>query len=149
MRYRDAGQVHLDFHRTTNGTIGYLRRKYGRAFLDETFRRTARDVYRSIREDLLKGDTSQLLEHWSYYFDREGGRYSIDRNGDEIRMTVHECPAIAYLKKRGIEIDPDFCRQTIVINEAFAESSPFEITTDVIGDGRCVQTLRRLRRDTQ
>ena len=72
MRYKEAGQVHMDFHRTTNGTITYLRKNYGQEFLDEVFKRTARDMYRSIREDLLRGDPEQLVEHWAYFFDREG-----------------------------------------------------------------------------
>ena len=143
MRYKETGQVHMDFHRTTNGTIAYLRENYSDEFLDETFRRTARDVYRSIREDLLAGDPEQLVEHWCYFFDREGGEYAIEREGDVIRMTVTKCPAIAYLMGRGIEIDPAFCRQTVVINEAMAEGSPFEITTEVLGAGKCIQTLRR------
>ena len=73
MRYQETGEVHMDFHRSTNGTIAYLRRTYGEEFLDETFRRTARDVYRSIREDLLNGDAMQLIEHWRHFFAREGG----------------------------------------------------------------------------
>ena len=56
MRYRETGQVHMDFHRTLNGTIAYLRETYGVAFLDEVLRRTARDVYRSIRDDLERGE---------------------------------------------------------------------------------------------
>jgi hypothetical protein len=145
MRYKDTGEVHMDFHRTTNGTIAYLRKNYGREFLDDTFRRTARDVYRSIREDLLRGDPEQLVEHWSYYFDREGGDYTIERLEGEIRMTVRRCPAVAYLMKRGTPVDPDFCRQTVVINEALAEGSPFEVRTEVLGGGRCVQTIRRIK----
>ena len=70
MRYKETGQVHRDFHRTLNSTITWLRQNYGREFLDDTFRRTARDVYRSIREGLLRGDPEQLIEHWSYFFDR-------------------------------------------------------------------------------
>jgi len=143
MRYKETGQVHLEFHRTTNGTIAYLRERYGEAFLEEAFRRTARDVYRAIHNDLKRGDPEQLLEHWSYYFDREGGEYQIDRHEDEIVMTVTRCPAIAYLESQGIEIDPAFCQQTVVINETLGEGSPFEITTQVLGGGRCVQTIRR------
>jgi len=143
MRYKETGEVHLDFHRTTNGTIGYLREHYGREFLDETFRRTARDVYRSIHEDLKRGDLGQLVEHWKYYFDREGGRYTLEQSGDEIRFEVHECPAVAWLRKRGIAVDPDFCRQTVVINSTLAEGTPFEIETTVLGGGQCVQTIRR------
>jgi len=149
MRYRETGQVHMDFHRTTNGTIAYLRKEYGLEFLDEVFRRTARDVYRSIHEDLKRGDAEQLIEHWSYFFDREGGEYAIERKGDTIRMTVTRCPAIAYLKDRGIEPDAAFCRQTVVVNSALAEGSPFEITTEVLGGGRCVQTLRRADHDPE
>jgi len=135
----------MDFHRTTNGTIAYLREHYGDEFLDETFRRTARDVYRSIREDLLAGDPEQLVEHSCYFFDRENGEYRIEREDDVIRMTVTKCPAVAYLMGRGIEIDPAFCRQTVVINEALAEGTPFEITTEVRGGGKCIQTIRRVR----
>ena len=143
MRYRETGEVHIDFHRTTNGTIAYLRKTYGEDFLDETFKRTARGVYRSIREDLLAGDPSQLVEHWRYFFEREGGEFEIEESDGEIRMTVHRCPAIAHLQRKGIDVDPAFCRQTIVINEALAEGSPFEITTEVLGGGQCVQTIRR------
>ena len=143
MRYRETGEVHMDFHRTTNGTIAYLRTQYGQDFLDGVFRRTSHDVYRAIHEDLKSGDPEHLVEHWQYFFDREKGEYEIEREGDDIRMTVTKCPAIAYLKNRGIEIDPAFCRQTVVVNEALAEGSPFEITTDVQGGGRCVQTIRR------
>lgn len=145
MRYRDTGQVHMDFHRTTNATIAYLRENYGTDFLDETLRRTAHDVYRAIHDDLKAGDPEQLVEHWSYYFDREGGEYEITRSGDEITMQVSKCPAIAFLERRGIAVDPAFCRQTVVINEALAEDTPFKITTDVQGGGRCVQAIRRVQ----
>lgn len=143
MRYRDSGEVHLDFYRTLNGTIGWLRQHYGTDFLDETFRSTARDVYRAIHDDLRQGDASQLAEHWTYYLEREGGRYSLEREGGSIRLVVHECPAIAYLNRRGIAVDPAFCRQTAVMNEALAEGTPFDITTEMLGDGRCTQTIRR------
>jgi len=145
MRYREDGQVHLDFHRTTNGTISYLRKTYGDAFLDETFRRTARDVYRSIREDLERGDATQLLEHWKHFFGREGGEFEISEETDEIRLEVKRCPAVSYLRSKSIEIDPAFCRQTSVINDALVADSEFEIETEVSGDGQCVQTLRRRR----
>ena len=143
MRYRETGEVHRDFHRSTNGTIAYLRDTYGQEFLDETFRRTARDVYRSIHDDMKRGDPEQLVEHWTYFFEREGGQYTLERKDGEIRFIVHRCPAIAYLQSRGIEIDRDFCRQTVVINATFGEGSPFEVSTEVLGGGKCVQTIRR------
>ena len=59
MRYKETGELHMDFHRTTNGTIAYLREQYGQDFLDEVFRRTAHDVYRAIHQDLRRGDPDQ------------------------------------------------------------------------------------------
>ena len=143
MRYRETGQVHMDFHRTTNGTLTYLRKKYGQEFVEQITRRTARDVYRAIRTDLQRGDCEHLIEHWTYFFDREGGQYQLQRDDKEVRFIVKRCPAIAYLQEKGLEIDPGFCRQTVLLNEALAEGSPFRIDTDVQGDGRCIQTIRR------
>ena len=145
MRYKETGEVHMDFHKVANATIRYLRTHYGDAFLDEVLRRTAHDVYRSIHDDLKRGDPDQLVAHWTYFFDREGGDYSLEREGDEIRLTVKQCPAIGHLKKKGVEMDPSFCRQTVVLNEALSEGTPFEIRTQVQGDGRCIQTVRRTR----
>ena len=143
MRYKETGNVHMDFYRTLNATISYLRRKYGMELLDKTFRRTATDVYRSIREDLLKGNPQQLIRHWEYFLKREGGEYTIKKLGDAVIMTVNRCPAVDYLTRKGIKIDTAFCRQTVVINLALAEGTPFEINTQVIGSGRCIQTIRR------
>ena len=145
MRYKETGQVHMEFHRTTNGTLTYLREKYGQEFVDEVVRRTARDVYRAIHEDLERGSPEHLLEHWTYFFGREGGKYEVQRDGDEIRFVVKRCPAIAYLQEKGLEIDPQFCRSTVVLNDALAEGTPFEVVTDVQGNGKCVQTIRRVR----
>jgi predicted ArsR family transcriptional regulator len=143
MRYRETGEVHLDFHRTTNGTIAYLRERYGRAVLDETFRRTAQEVYRAIHDDLKRGDPEHLVEHVTYYMAREGGACRVEREEGVIRLIVERCPAIAYLQRKGHAIDPEFCRQTVVMNEAWSEGTPFLITTEVLGDGKCVQTIRR------
>ncbi len=108
MRYRDTGDVHLDFHRTMNGTITYLRERYGVAFLDEILRRTACDVYRAIRADLLAGNPEHLLAHWTSTLTREGGEFVVERTPTEIRVVVQRCPAAAYLQERGIPLDPAF-----------------------------------------
>jgi len=143
MRYHETGDVHLDFHRSMNGTIAYLRERYGIEMLDELLRRTAREVYRSIRDDLMAGNPEHLLEHWTYFLTREGGEFTVDRSDNEIRVTVDRCPAADYLLKREIPLDPAFRRQTTVLNEALGEGTPFEVTTEVIDDLRYVQTIRR------
>ena len=143
MRYRETGELHLDFHRTMNGTITYLRERYGIDMLDEVLRRTARDVYRAIRDDLMAGNPEHLLEHWTYFLTREGGEFTVEGTGTEIRVTVHRCPAAAYLRERGIPLDPAFRRQTTVLNGALGAGTPFEVTTEVIDELCYIQTIRK------
>jgi len=143
MRYRETGAVHLDFHRTVNGTITYLREHYGVEFLDEILRRVAHDVYREIRADLMAGNPEHLLEHWTYFLTRDGGQFTVERTAGEIRVTVQRCPAAAYLQQRGIPLDPAFRRQTTVLNAALGEGTPFEVTTEVLNDLQYIQTIRR------
>ena len=100
-------------------------------------------MYWPIHEYLAKRDPNQLVEHWTYFFDREDGGYTLDRDGDNVTLTVHRCPAIAHLEHKGVEIDPAFRRQTVVIHETIAEGTPFEITTEVQVGGKCVQRIRR------
>ncbi|NLL84050.1 MAG: hypothetical protein GX230_07405 [Lentisphaerae bacterium] len=149
LRYCESGPLHLDFHRTTNGTIAYIREKYGVEFLREIIRRTAHDVYRAIHEDLKRGDPEHLVAHWQHFMEREEADFTISRDGEEITMVVRRCPAYAWVLKRGIVPDEAFCEQTIALNNAFAEGTPFEITTKVTGEGMCVQTIRRRRDDTK
>ncbi len=145
MRYKDTGNLHLDFHRTTNGTIAYLRKTYGEAFLDDIIRNTARDVYKAIRADLMAGNPEHLIEHWIYYLEREGGAFTVERRDDETRVEVTRCPAAATLKAHGISLDEAFRHQTTVLNEALAEGTPFEIITEVFDDLHYVETVRRRR----
>ncbi len=133
----------MDFYRTLNATISYIAERYGEDFLKKTFRMMAHDVYRSIREDLRKGDPKQLIEHWAYYFDRENGEYEICRQGDEINFKVNKCPAIRYLQEQHINISPHFCSQTVEVNKALAEDTPFEIITKITGRGSCRQVIRK------
>ena len=46
MRYKDTGNVHLDFHGAVNTTVNYIVKKFGIEALHETFFRTGRDVLR-------------------------------------------------------------------------------------------------------
>ncbi len=126
-----------------NGTITYLRQRYGVELLDEILRRTAREVYRALRADLLAGNPEHLLEHWTYFLTREGGEFTVERTATEIRLTVHRCPAAGYLQDRGIPLDPSFRRQTTVLNEALGAGTPFEVTTEVIDELRYIQTIRK------
>lgn len=143
MRYRESGELHLDFHGATNATIDYLTERYGEAALHEIFFNVGQKVYKSIHENLKCGDISELLEHWQYFFEREKGVFQIAKTSDGVVLEVSECPAIRLLLKLGLTPSPHFCKQTSLVNEAMCEHTPFEAETEIIGCGKCRQIIKR------
>ncbi|OQC19197.1 MAG: hypothetical protein BWX70_03341 [Verrucomicrobia bacterium ADurb.Bin070] len=121
----------------------YVGSRYGREGLREVFRNTAQKVYRSINEKLKAGDWSELLEHWNYFMAREGADFSIVVTETEAVLTVRRCPAVAHLRDLGMAPSAFFCDQTVLLNEAWCEGTPFEAVTEITGEGRCVQKIRK------
>jgi hypothetical protein len=143
MRYRETGEVHKDFHLTTNTTVQYILEHYGMDFLRELFRRTAQNVYKDIYDNLKNGDYQPLLEHWSYFYEREGGKFKLSTKGDEVIFHVLQCPAVRHLKERGVPVTESFYLPTILLNESWSEGTPFKIETTVQGEGEYTNTIRR------
>ena len=143
LRYAEEGEVHLDFHGATNTTVDFIIGKFGLAAMDEIFRKVGKDVYRSIHEDLVAGDTSQLVTHWRHFFTRENCDYDIAVGDDEIVLTVRHCTAWHHVAKLVGTPSAHFCDQTSRTNEAMAEGSPFAIDTTITGPGACRQVIRR------
>ena len=143
MRYRDTGNVHKDFHLATHRTVNYVLSNYGMDFLRELFRRTAQDVYRSIWEDLKKGDIGQLVEHWEYYYGREKARFEFEELANTKIFHVLECPYLMHLKKHGVKIDSNAYLPTILINEFWSEQSPFTIETIIKAETAYDQIIQR------
>jgi hypothetical protein len=143
MRYSDSGNVHKDFHLATHRTVIYVLENYGMEFLRQLFAATAQKVYCSIWEDLKKGDPRQLLEHWKYYYTREGGVFDITEAGDETIFSVRLCPAAEHLKKNSIPIDEKTYLPDILLNEFWSEGTPFSIETRIIDEGKYDMIIRR------
>lgn len=143
LRYREEGNVHLDFHGATNTTIQFIVDKFGVAALDQIFEKVGKDVYASIRADLMAGDPGQLVRHWRHFFEREGAEYDIAIDNEAIVLTVRRCTAWHHVHKLVGSVSEHFCDQTSRVNEAMAEGTPFSITTEITGPGACRQTIRR------
>lgn len=143
MRYRETGELHLDFHGAVNTTINYIAERFGETALTMIFNRMSKEVYKSIRSSLLKNDPTELIEHLTYFFDREHGEYSMTIKPDIIVLEVKKCPAVAQIRKLGLELSPFFCRQTIDVNNALCEGTSWQCETDITGTGTCRQTFSR------
>ena len=141
LRYQENNELHRDFHGTTNTTIRYITEKFGEESLRKILRKTGRDVYKSIREKLARGDASELIEHLTWFFNREGGEFTLTVKPGFIRFEVHKCPAWEHVSKLGLEHAPGFCLQTEEINNGMCEGTPWKAELTCLGDGRCVQTF--------
>ena len=106
LRYQENNELHPDFHGTTNTTLDYIAAHYGVDVLKKILRKTGHDVYRSIRENLQKGDAGELVEHLNWFFFRESAPYQLTVTDGEIRFEVFECPAHRHLRKLGMKISP-------------------------------------------
>ena len=144
LRYACKGELHKDFHASILDGVNYLIDNYGEDAAREVLTTTAHQVYRTMHEKLVRGDSSELIEWWRYYLDREQGDYRLDEKADgSAVLTVAGCPARAHLKKRGIEGGRHTCWATRVLNDALCQGSPFEILLEETGEGSCRQILRR------
>ena len=143
LRYISIGEVHKDFHGLTCATLHYLIENYGIESVREIMKHTAQEVYRTMHLALKSGDSSELEEWWRYYFNREGGEFSIDKFADGIRLCVANCPALRHLVKMEQQPDRIMCEATRIFNEALVEGSPFAAELHKTGDFSCVQTFLR------
>ena len=143
LRYQEDNEPHRDFHGTANTTIDYLAEHFGVDALRRILRSTGRNVYKSIREKLAKGDASELLEHLNWFYFREGANYQLTVRPDAIRLEVFECPAIRHLKRLGMTVSPHCCLQTSEVNAGMCEGTPWRTETKVLGEGHCVQVFKR------
>ena len=143
LRYKDQGNVHMDFHGATNTTIDFIIKKYGIETMNDIFKKVGDDVYADIKKHIKSGNINMLAEHWKHFFDREGADYSISIKEDEIILTVKRCTAYEHVKKLVGNVSPHFCDQTIKTNEAIADGTPYKITTEILGEGSCKQIIRK------
>ena len=144
LRYDSQGELHRDFHASILDGVNYLLDNYGEAAVREVLASTAQCVYRTMRGKLMRGDSSELLEWWRYYMDREGGRYVLEEGADgSATLTVQECPALTHLKRRDVPGGRRTCWATGVLTEALVSGTPFDFVLEETGDGGCRQRLRR------
>ena len=138
------GELHKDFHASILDGVNYLADNFGEAAVREVLDNTGTKVYRQMREKLVKGDSSELLEWWRYYLKREEGDFTLDENPDgTATLTVCDCPSLRHLEKRGIAGGKRTCWATRILNESLCKGSPFEIVLEETGDFSCRQVLRK------
>jgi hypothetical protein len=130
MRYIDSGELHKDFHLSTNATCDYVMERYGRAFLAELAQRTAQRVYLDIYLNMKKGSYQALVEHLRYYLDREGGEYSLSKDGAGVMIRVTSCPMHTHIQDRGRVVSEYLVSFLKEFYTSFGMESPYEVLFD-------------------
>ena len=144
--YRFGGNVHRDFHASILDGYNYIKDNYGMEAVREVLGNVARGVQRSMHEKLKRGDASELLEHWRYYMEREGGSECFTLAETEDGGAVFEvkaCPARDYLVKRGVKGGEGLCELTRIFNEELVKDTSFTLETVLTAEGSCRQTLKK------
>ena len=143
LRYQENNELHRPFHGSLDNALRFVEKTCGIDGLKEVLRITGRDVYRSIREKLAKGDSSELIEHLCWFFHREGAPFQLTVRDNEIRFEVFECPAHKQLRKMGLEPAPFNCLQTSEVNAGMCEGTPWTSSVEHLGPGHCIQIFTR------
>jgi predicted ArsR family transcriptional regulator len=147
LRYRETGELHKDFHGSTSLALDFVADRYGEEGLTEILHGVGTRVYASIHQKLLKDDPSELIEHLAYFYNREEADFDLNVTDREITLRVHQCPAIAHIRRLGLPLSKRFCRSTTGVNAALCEGTPWATETQILAEGQCVQRFYRKERD--
>ena len=132
--------VHKDFHGAFSYGIQFIMQSYGMDGLRAYLEKLADTVYAPLVKALDVEGLSALRDHWERIFTLEGGKFELRDEGDVLVLDVHECPAIAHLKRQGYTIDPNFCEHTRILNEAICKRAGYQSSVEYDQQaGRCVQ----------
>ncbi|MGA3323582.1 MAG: hypothetical protein ABSF45_03860 [Terriglobia bacterium] len=136
----DHDYLHKDFHGALCYGIKYLDDHYGPEATAEFLRQVGRSYYAPLSQQLKSDGLSALENHWREVFTKEGGKFSLELQDGVLTLTVHECPAIAHLKKINRLFTPRFCETTVVVNETICGEAGYKCSCQYEpGEGRCVQ----------
>ena len=136
----DNEYLHRDFHGALCYTIKYLDDKFGHDATAEYLRQVGRTYFAPLSEKLKTDGLAALEDHWRNIFGTEGGKWSLDYDGDTLVLTVDECPAVAHIKATGHLYTDRFCVSTVIVNETICVDAGYKCSCQYEpGVGKCVQ----------
>lgn len=136
----DHEYLHKDFHGALCYAIRYLDENYGLEATTEYLRQVGRSYYAPLSQQLRNEGLAGLERHWNTVFTKEGGKFTLSCEGGVLVLTVHECPAIAHLKKIDQLFTDRYCQTTVVVNDTISRDAGYCCSTEYEpGAGKCVQ----------
>jgi hypothetical protein len=128
--FRSAGTPYVPkfFHAEFNAQIDYLQQQFG----DDAVRRYLHQFVRAFHTPLIRDIQARglvaLKEYWEKIYRAEGAPVEFDLTEDELVMRIPACPAVRYMRERGIAPAALFFETARTVNEALVEGTPFAAT---------------------
>ncbi len=142
----DHAYLHKDFHGALCYAIKYLDDNFTPEITREYLAEVGRTCFAPLIKRLQAEGLPALEEHWKEVFTKEGGRFTLEYRDGVLVLTVHECPAIAHLKKIGQFFTPRYCETTVVVNETICKAAGHACSTRYQpGEGKCVQMFWKVK----
>jgi hypothetical protein len=136
----DNAYLHRDFHGALCYALKYLDENFGPAATTQYLQQVGNTCFAPLSRQLEHEGLPALENHFRTIFEKEGGRFTLGYESDTLVLRVHECPAIAHLKKTHQFFTERFCESTVVVNQTICQNAGFRCTcTYDPGRGRCVQ----------
>ena len=136
----DNVYLHKDFHGALCYGIKYLDDHFGPEATAEYLRQVGRSYYSLLTKDLQRDGLPALEMHWNQVFTQEGGKFEMKYEDGTLVLSVHECPAVAHLKKNGQLFTNRYCETTVVVNDTICREAGYAASCAYEpGAGRCIQ----------
>lgn len=121
----DNSYLHRDFHNLLNLGIGYIRRLYGPGAVCRYLRNFAVSFYAPLIEDIRHRRLDAVEESFRKTFEIEESSELLDcqRLDDHLMIRVERCPAVAHMRRSGVQPDPMFSATTSVVWSQIAEAA--------------------------
>ena len=136
----DNEYLHKDFHGALCYAIKYLDENYGPASTTEYLNQVGNSYFKPLSEKLRQKGLVVLEKHFREIFNKEGGKFTIEHDNGILTIAVHECPAIAHLKKNNQLFTERYCESTVIVNDTICSNAGYRCSCIYKpGLGTCVQ----------
>lgn len=141
----DHEYLHKDFHGALAYAIKYLDDTFGEQATTAYLYQVAKACYAPLTARLQENGLKALESHFEIYA-RESGRYQVRYDNETLVLEIHECPAIAHLKKTGQLCTERYCESTVVVMDGICRQAGYRSSCVYEpGQGRCIQKFWKER----
>ncbi len=147
IRSKDHEYFHPGFHSSMDRGLFYILDHYGKNALKAYFHRFVKNVYWPVLEE-MKQDPLGAIERKirsTYESEKALDVLSLENDGKVLSVRVSFCPAVKYLRDKGLEVHPSFRYSTEYVMEALSEMAGLSFSMDSYDDETGAASYRLIK----